>query len=40
MNITIRDRLTQYIIYMGYVSISYLKELQQDADFIITVNKN
>lgn len=37
MIVTIKDRQTQYPIYTGYVSISYLKELQTDNDFIIEV---
>lgn len=38
MNITIKDRLTQYIIYIGFVSVSYYKELINDKDFIVTIN--
>ena len=37
MTITIRDRQTGYPIYQGWVSISYLKTLQQDMGFIIEV---
>ena len=38
MNITIKDRLTQYIIYIGFVSVNYYKELINDKDFIVTIN--
>lgn len=37
MIIQILDRATRYLIYEGYVSLSYLKDLQQDRDFIIIV---
>ena len=36
MIVTIKDRLTQYVIYTGYVSTGYYKELLKDAAFIIT----
>lgn len=38
MDITIRDRVTQYIIYAGYVSKAYYLELLKDTAFTITVN--
>ena len=38
MDITIRDRITQYVIYAGYVSKAYYLELLKDAAFTITVN--
>lgn len=40
MIITIKDRDTLYPIYSGYVSIEYLKKLQQDNGFIIEINEN
>lgn len=39
MCVTISDRTTGYPIYSGYVSLAYLKDLQQDRDFIIIVNE-
>ena len=38
MEITIRDRITQYIIYAGYVSKAYYLELLKDTAFTITLN--
>ena len=40
MEIKILDRQTLYPIYTGYVSLDYLKTLQQDPDFIIVIPKN
>jgi hypothetical protein len=37
MIIVIRDRETQYPIYEGFVSLEYLKKLQQDPGFTIEV---
>lgn len=39
MTITIKDRITQYVIYKGYVSTTYYNTLIHDKDFIITNNK-
>ncbi len=38
MIITIKDRQTLYPIYSGYVSLEYLKILQNDNGFIIEIN--
>lgn len=38
MMITIKDRQTLYPIYSGYVSLEYLKILQNDNGFIIEIN--
>ena len=38
MIITIKDSITLYPIYSGFVSLEYLKVLQQDKGFIIEVN--
>ena len=40
MEIIIKDRATQYTIYEGYVSLTYLKDLQQDAGFTIVLKNN
>lgn len=37
MNIQLRDRNTNYLIYEGYMSIACIKDLQQDKDFTIIV---
>ena len=37
MTIQLRDRITNYLIYEGYMSIACIKDLQQDKDFTIIV---
>lgn len=37
MNVIIKDRQTLYPIYAGYVSLEYLKDLQQDKGFVIDI---
>ena len=35
MNVIIRDSVTLYIIYEGYVSVKYASILAKDPDFIL-----